>query len=267
MWVNGEFIDASVPIALATDHGFQLGDGIFDTLAIRDSRPVFLDRHLQRLRRGLQQLEIIDAPSDIELREAIETLIEVDNLTTARLRITVTPGPGPSPRTRGPAPLTVITTGTLHDTPSSVSLCSVDWTRNERSPLCGIKSTSWGENAAILRFAHSRGFDNALLRDSVGRLSECATSNLFAVIEDRVLTPPLDTGCLPGVTREVLLDHDAAIEEVLLPEDLIAASEVFITSSTTGVVPVHRIDERTYRTDGPTTSTVRELLNELSRIE
>ena len=267
IWVNGGLLEATTPIALATDHGFQLGDGIFDTLAIRDSRPVFLDRHLRRLRNGLERLEIVGTPTDLELRDAVDLLIEVEGLERARMRLTITPGPGSSLRDRGSRPLTVITSGPLLENPSSVSLCAVGWTRNERSPLCGIKSTSWGENATILRFARSRGFDNAVLCDTAGRVSECTTANLFAVIDDQVLTPPLSTGCLPGITREVLLERGVAIEEALRPDDLRNATEVFITSSTTGVVPVDRIDEFAYSTEGPRTTAIRELIIDLARTE
>ena len=271
IWVNGDIVDRSEPIALAADHGLQLGDGIFDTIAIRDARPVFLERHLRRLRSGLERLEIADTPTDLELGEAIKRLIGSNGLANARVRITITPGPGSgpgsSPLERGSDPLTVITTGTLHAPPSSVSLCTIEWTRNERSPLCGIKSTSWGENAAIIRLARSRGFDNAVLYDSVGRVSECATSNIFAIIDDQVVTPPLDTGCLPGITREVLLERGVASERELLPGDLIDATDVFITSATSGVVPVRRIDELEYPSAGPNMTRIGELVFDLGRTE
>jgi branched-chain amino acid aminotransferase len=266
IWINGELLLASTSGITANDHGFLLGDGVFDTLIIRNEKPIFLDRHLCRLRNGIDRLQIKGAPTDSELSTALSQLIAANNAADARLRITVTPGPGPSPRQRGTQPLTVITTSPLPDAPSSASLCTVEWTRNERSHLAGIKSTSWGENAAILRYATAKGFDNAILCDSTGRLSECTTSNLFLVIDDCIVTPSLVSGCLPGIIREVLLEENVASERDLFPSDFERATEAFITSSTTGVVPVQRIDDRAFPTDGQFTATAREAIAKLSAL-
>jgi branched-chain amino acid aminotransferase len=266
LWLNGELIDASSPAVFANDHGFLLGDGVFDTLAIHDGAPVFLDRHLRRLRKGVDRLLIANAPTDEELSSALSHLIEVNGIDDARARITITPGPGSSPRDRGAQPLTVITTSPLPVAPSSVSLCTVQWTRNERSPLAGIKSTSWGENAAILRHAATKGFDNAILCDSTGRLSECTTSNVFLAIDEQIVTPSLDSGCLPGIIREVLIDEQFVSEQDLVPSDLALATEVFITSSTTGIVPVHCVDERSYATPGHLTAAAMEMIERLASL-
>lgn len=264
MWINGELVDEALPAVFANDHGFLLGDGVFDTLAIHNRSPVFLDRHLRRLRKGIDRLQITNAPTDEELRAALFQLIKANDIDAARARITITPGPGSSPRDRGVQPLTVISTSPLHHAPSSVSLCTVQWTRNERSPLAGIKSTSWGENATILRFATTNGFDNAILCDSTGRLSECTTSNVYLVIDEQIVTPSLDSGCLPGIIREVLIDEQFVIEQDLVPSDLALATEVFITSSTTGIVPVHCVDERSYATVGHLTARAMEIIERLS---
>ncbi len=263
MWVNGELVDSSFPAISAHDHGLLLGDGVFDTLIVRNGTPVFLERHLRRLRAGINRLAITPTPTDSELTAAIHQLIDVNDIETARVRITMTPGPGVSPRERGTQPLTLIALSPLPDAPASVSLCSVKWTRNERSPLAGIKSTSWGDNALILRHAQQLGFDNALLCDTTGRLCECTTSNLFLVIDQRIVTPSLDSGCLPGILREVLLDAELATDGDLTSADLERASEVFITSSTTGIVPIHRIDSRDYAVNGPLTTLARSRLFEL----
>jgi branched-chain amino acid aminotransferase len=264
MWLNGELVDDASPALFANDHGFLLGDGVFDSLAIRNGSPVFLDRHLRRLRKGVDRLLIANTPTDEELSAALFQLIKANDIDAARARITITPGPGSSPRDRGAQPLTVISTSPLHHAPSSVSLCTVQWTRNERSPLAGIKSTSWGENATILRFATTNGFDNAILCDSTGRLSECTTSNMYLVIDEKIVTPSLDSGCLPGIIREVLIDEHFVSEQDLIPSDLALATEVFITSSTTGIVPVHCVDERSYATGGHLTARAMEIIERLS---
>ena len=266
MWLNGELVDDVSPAVFANDHGFLLGDGVFDTLAIRNGTPTFLDRHLRRLRAGVDRLLIANTPTDEELTSALFQLIEANSIDAARVRITITPGPGPSPRDRGTQPLTVIATSPLDKAAPSVSLCTVQWTRNERSPLAGIKSTSWGENASILRYAATNGFDNAILCDNSGRLSECTTSNLYLVIDERIVTPSLDSGCLPGIIREVLIDEQFVSEQDLMPSDLALATEIFISSSITGVVPVHCVDERSYATHGHRTAAAIDVIKRLSSL-
>ncbi|MEJ6512444.1 MAG: aminotransferase class IV [Acidimicrobiales bacterium] len=264
IWVNGELVKSSKPSLSANDHGFLLGDGIFETLKVRHRHAVFIDRHLRRLRTGIDRLLIDNTPTNDQLTDGILLLLDANDLANARVRITVTPGSGLSALERGTQPLTVMTAAPLGAKPSSVSLCTVDWVRNERSPLAGLKSTSWGENASILRFARTNGFDNAILCDSKGRLSECTTSNLFLVIDDQIVTPTLDSGCLPGIIREVLLEEAIAIEGDLFPADLEQATEVFITSSTSGVVPVHAVNELRYADNSQQTTTANDVIEKFS---
>ena len=264
IWVNGELVESSKPSLLANDHGFLLGDGIFETLIVRDRHPVFIDRHLRRLRTGIDRLLIANTPPDDRITSGIAQLLNANHLSDARVRITVTPGSGISALERGSQPLTVITAVPIGAKPSSVSLCTVDWVRNERSPLAGLKSTSWGENASILRFARSNGFDNAILCDSTGRLSECTTAHLFAVIDEQIFTPALNTGCLPGIIREVLLEKRIATERDLFPADLAQATEIFTTSSTTGVVPVHRVDQLRFASDSQQTAAANDVIENFS---
>jgi branched-chain amino acid aminotransferase len=254
IWMNGSIFEAEKAMVPATDHGFLLGDGCFETIAVRGGTPKFLGRHLRRLRDALGVLRIADAPADAELNRAITALIEAHATDDARVRITITPGPGVSARHRGDTPNCTISITSLPQGPLSARITLSDMVRNERSPIAGIKSTSWSENAVLLRAASAAGFDNALVCDSTGRLSECASASVFLVVDSEILTPSLDSGCLPGIIREVLLDSGVASESDLLPDDLDRADEVFITSSTTGVLPVAAIDQRQFRLDGPHTT-------------
>jgi branched-chain amino acid aminotransferase len=243
VWFEGRLVDATKPIIAATDHGLLLGDGVFDSLSVRDGAPRWLDRHLARLAGGLSRLGIASV-DDAVLRGAIDELVTASGLDDARVRITVTSGPGRDARIRGDSPTVVITIDEIGPPLPPAALVTVDAIRNERSPLIGVKLTSWAENAAILRSAVAAGADNAVLCDSRGNLSECTTSNLFLVVDDELVTPSLGSGCLPGIVRSVLVEHGVAVERVLPATTLDRATEVFITSSTTGVRPVYRIDGR-----------------------
>ncbi|CAB4323053.1 MAG: 4-amino-4-deoxychorismate lyase [Actinobacteria bacterium] len=262
VWMNGSILEAEAAMVPATDHGLLLGDGCFETIAVRRGTPRFLDRHLRRLRHALNLLLIADTPSDAELQRVITELIDAHATDDARVRITVTPGPGDSPRHRGGSPLCIVSISALAPSPSSTRITLSQHVRNERSPITGIKSTSWSENAALLRAASAAGFDNALVCDSTGRLSECATASIFLIVDGEALTPSLDSGCLPGIIREVLLDAGVASESNLRPEDLDRADEVFITSSTTGVLPVAVVDQRLFPINGPHTARAVAVLSE-----
>jgi branched-chain amino acid aminotransferase len=242
IWLDGRVLSADEPIVTALDHGLLLGDGVFEVLVVRDRRPVMLQRHLRRLRRGLERLDIVGVPGDHRIIAAIEVLVAAADLDDARLRITVSPGPGPSPRQRGDAPLCVITIDHLAPPLAATTLTIVPWPRNERSPLAGIKASAWSENALALRHAAAHGFGNALFCDTTGRLSECASSNIFLIIDDEILTPKLASGCLAGTAREALIETGVARDRDLWPSDLHRADAVFTTSAT-GLVPVTRIDE------------------------
>ncbi len=117
------------------------------------------------------------------------------------------------------------------------------------SPFAGAKITSWAQNLAWYEEAHQKGFDEFILLNEEGQVSECTSANVFMLKGDHVWTPPLSTsGCLPGITRAVLL-QDVRIpgldisERELTPSDLEEADQVFITSTTRDLLPVLEIEE------------------------
>jgi branched-chain amino acid aminotransferase len=119
--------------------------------------------------------------------------------------------------------------------------------RHGASPFSGVKSLSWSMNLCWLEQVQSRGFDEALLLNERGNISECTSANVFVAQGNRVLTPPLSSGCLPGVTRDLLL-HELQVPGIrveegdLAPADLRSADEVFVTSTTRNLLPVTSID-------------------------
>jgi len=174
-----------------------------------------------------------------------------------RLRITYTAGVSPLGSDRGEAgPTLVVAASAMTPWPESAAVVTVPWPRNERSPLAGVKSTSYAENVLALARAHEHGAGEALMPDTQGRLCEGTGSNVFAVIDGALLTPTLATGCLPGITRELVLEWSDAREVDIPVESLSSATEVFITSSTRDVQPVHRVDGLAYAAPGPITARV-----------
>jgi branched-chain amino acid aminotransferase len=243
VWIGGELRAADEAFVAVADHGLLLGDGVFETLVAVDGRPELWDRHLRRLRHGLGVLGIDPGLDDDALRAAV-VAVASHRPGRARVRLTVTAGPGPLGPHRGPASTVVVMADELGPGPTSVRLVTVPWVRNERSPVAGVKTTSYAEGVALLAHARRNGADEVVLADTRGRVSEGATANLVVGTGGIGLTPGLGAGCLPGVVRDVLLEA-AAVAEADLPVAVLAtADELMITSSTRGVVPVSHLDGR-----------------------
>ena len=117
------------------------------------------------------------------------------------------------------------------------------WTINDNSAITGVKSVSYAENALALKWAKDLGFGETLLFNSAGHLAEAATSNILVVLDGELVTPPLHSGCLPGITRELILEFGVCEADIDASE-LDRATAAALLSSTRGVQPIHAIGER-----------------------
>lgn len=248
-WLGDRLVAPEAAVVSVLDHGLTVGDGVFETLLVRDGVAFAVTRHLARLARSAAGLGLAPPPEPL-LREAVAAVLaagEPDALRRGRLRITVTSGVGPVGSDRGDAsPTLVVTlTATAPWGPSS-TLATVPWVRNERGAVTGLKTTSYAENAVALARAHAAGASEAVLANSRGELCEGTGSNVFVVLDGVALTPPLTSGALAGVTRELVLEWGGApVQERDLPYEVLrTADEIFLTSSTREVHPVTRVDDR-----------------------
>ncbi len=259
VWLNGSLVDpsdASVPVF---DHGLTVGDGVFETLRTEGGVPFAMGRHLARLRRSLVGLGLELDRTDDELRDAMRAVAAAVG-GPAKVRLTVTGGPGPLGSGRDPGALTVYVAGDrLEPWPATGAAVTVPWRRNEHSAVAGLKTTSYAENVVALGHARELGASEAIFANTAGDLCEGTGSNVFVVHDGIVRTPPLSSGCLAGVTRELLVEHVAAlgghriVEEPVSMAQLASADEVFLTSSTRDVQGLHRIDDRELAAPGPLT--------------
>ena len=270
--MHDALVDAEQATVSVLDHGLTVGDGVFETILVRDGTPFALSLHLTRLARSSAGLGIRPIEEE-RVRAAVDAVVRGSGVATdfSRLRITVTSGVGPFGSDRGDAePTLVVTMTPAAPWPPTTTLATVPWARNERSATAGLKTTSYAENAVALAEAKRRGASEAVLADTLGRLSECTGSNVFVVVDGEVLTPSLDTGCLAGVTRELVLAWGAdivAMREAHLPYDvLLSADEVFITSSTRDEHPVVRVDDRELEA-GPVTAMLSEVFETRARAQ
>ncbi|GAA2979620.1 4-amino-4-deoxychorismate lyase [Streptomyces fulvorobeus] len=226
------------------DHGLTVGDGVFETVKTVQGRPFALTRHLERLTRSARGLGLPDPDHD-EIRRAARTVTDATPLPLGRLRITYTGGISPLGSDRGDnAPGLVVALGEVSRRPDSTAVITVPWTRNERSAVAGLKTTSYAENVVALARAHGQGASEALFANTVGQLCEGTGSNVFVVLDGEIHTPPLASGCLAGITRALAVEWTGARETELSPEVLEHAEEIFLTSTTRDVQAVHRVDAR-----------------------
>ncbi len=253
-WVNGQLLDdPDGPVIGVTDHGFTVGDGVFEALKVVDGQPFALARHLARLSRSAKALGL-PQPDLSAVREAVMEVLAQEPLTLGRVRVTYTGGPAPLGSGRGDSsPTLVVVAAPMQPAPETTYVARVPWPRNERGALAGVKSTSYAENVVALAEAARRGASEAIFANLAGHLCEGTGSNVGYVVGGEVRTPTLQSGCLAGVTRDLLLEWYDVVETDEPIEVLDTADEIFLMSTTRDVQGVHRIDDRELVAPGPVT--------------
>jgi len=241
IWIDDHLVDASDATVSVFDHGLTVGDGVFETVKAPGLVPLALRRHLDRLVTSATRMGLLP-PDPVAVEKATGAVLDAFDGTDARIRITYTAGDGPQGSERVDGPPTLIVSATpLKPMPEEETVAVMPWTRNERGALTGVKSTSYGENVVALARARSVGAGEALFADTRGRLSEGTGSNVFVVVNGRTVSPSLNSGCLAGITRALVLEWTEAVEEDVSIDVLDTVDEVFLTSTTRDVQPVTTI--------------------------
>lgn len=252
-WVDGELVPLAQASVHVLDSGFRTGEGVFETMRAYDGHTFRLVDHLDRATAGAARLGF-EVPPREDLERAVLATVAANGHVAPDLavRLTVTPGPldpaTPWPMSSLGRPTTVVTAHELAVPAATyrdgVRAVTVPWVRE----LADVKSVSHLAASVARRHARERGADEALLTDRDGHVVEGAGSNVFAVVDGVLLTPPTDAGLLAGVTRATVLDLAPRVgvrtREAALPLATVeAADEVLLTASTREVVPVVRVDE------------------------
>lgn len=268
LWFDGALRDPETPLVRAVDHGFTVGDGVFETCEVVGGAVFALTRHLARLARSAAGLGLATPPDDV-VRDAVAVVAEAWRAAagdaSGRLRITVTGGPAPLGSDRGTAEPTLVVAASAARAPGPMRVHVVPWTRNERSAVAGLKTTSYAENVVALARAHAHGADEAIFPNSRDELCEGSFSNILLETPTELLTPPLTSGCLAGVTRELVLEWAGGagipVREETLPIAAIHETRhAALTSSLKGVVPIVAVDGRELA-PGPLTMAMAEVFD------
>jgi len=246
-YVNGAVVEEAAAAVTVFDHGFIVGDGVFETIALRRGTAFAASRHVARLVRSAIALGL-PAPDVDDLHRAVGLTVAANpGIAWGALRITYTSGPGTIGSGRGGlSPTTVIVARDLPPRDAAAELITVPWPRNEHGALAGIKSTSYAENAMALADAHRQGATEAIFANTAGNLCEGSGTNIFLVINGDVVTPPLSAGCLAGITRGLVIEGCGLdVDERDVPlEALYMCDEAFLTSATRDVQPIRSVDGR-----------------------
>jgi branched-chain amino acid aminotransferase len=246
---NGRVSSASETLLCPGQVGLLSGWGVFTTIRVYDGVPFAFARHWARIRKDaeLMHVPLPDDPAAIE--SGLRELIRVNAADNASLRLVVVRnrnGLWEGPANARDCDVIALTTD-LHHWPAGVRLGLKAQARHAACDFAGVKIISWATNLTWFEEARSSGWDEMVLLNERGEVSECTSANVFAAFDGEVRTPPLNSGCLPGVTREVLLNEIHVpdfriVEQTLLPADLERADQVFITSTTRHLLPVTMIE-------------------------
>ncbi len=275
-WLNGKLVRERSAKVSVLDRGLLVGEGIFETMRAYNGKVFALARHYKRLKEGAKVLGI-PVPALREIEDAVDALLEANRLRDARVRLTITSGPG------GPGlvvrerhePTVIILAHPIDDLPErmyrkGVRAVTLPLRKAAGTALAGIKTTSYVENVIGRKIAGEQGVDEGIFLNTEGELCEGTASNIFLVKYDNLYTPDLGSGCLPGITREVVLElaPKAGLlpsERALSPIDLADADEAFLTSSTRELMPLVEVDgdEIGDGRPGPRTAELHKLYKEL----
>jgi len=267
VWVDGSIRPAGEPHITVFDRGFQLGDGVFETLRARGGHVTELAEHVARLRGSASALgiELPDGLDDI-LPVAIADLLAAEGLGgpdgDASLRITVSRGSWASRGLLPPRDVHLAATVAIQAWPvvpapadhleRGLSLVVSSVRRDPANPVVTLKTTSRADYVYARLEARRAGAEDAVFLTMSGHLSESTTANVFLVRRaadgvEELATPALECAILPGTTRSWLLRWASGaglrpVEGWLTPDELAAASEAFLCSSVAGILPVTRFN-------------------------
>jgi branched-chain amino acid aminotransferase len=255
VWANGRLLgDPSEAAVSAVDHGFTVGDGVFESVKVVDGQPFALTRHLGRLAASAAGLGL-PVLDEERVRSAVAEVLAGEQPHLGRLRITYTAGPAPMGSSRGDGPASlVVVTDALTPWAGVASAVVVPWVRNDRGAAAGLKTTSYAENVIALAYAHDRGAGEAIFANTRDNLCEGTGSNVFYVVDGQLRTPSLASGCLAGITRDLIIEWCGALECDEQVGVLNTAEEIFLASTTRDIQPVGSIDGRELPAPGPVTA-------------
>ncbi len=270
LWFNGRFTTTDERVLRVEDRGFLFGDAIYEVFKFVDKHPVFLRDHFKRLANGLKAIEIRNPWDEESFVATMNEILERTEFDDGIVYIEVTRGEGERahfyPENLTPTAIAFSRRFNFPDGAKKERGVRLISTADLRWKHCDVKSVNLLANALAKKEAQRKGGDEVLLIHYSGRgdiVRECGSSSFFIVKNGVVITHPLDCHILPGVTRDHVIARAERVEERLIDvSELDDADEIFITSTTLGVMPVNQVDDRAKRARGPITTDLQRKLEE-----
>lgn len=257
VFLNGRFVPEEEAVVSVFDRGFTYGDGLFETLRVSRGCPFLWQEHLDRLEAGARVLKIPLPLSAVELRAAADELIRRNDCPECVLRVHLSRGPGPRGyATRGVGPPTLVMSvhplGGVEKDLKQWKLIVSSFRLTEGSQVSGCKTANKLIHILAREEAESQGCHDAVLLNTAGEVVETTCANLFWIRGQTILTPPLSSGALPGITRGWILRRGCELglecgEETVQPVQLRTAEGCFVTNSVLGIVEIVEMDGQPLR--------------------
>ncbi|CAN5345421.1 branched chain amino acid--2-keto-4-methylthiobutyrate aminotransferase [soil metagenome] len=246
-YFDGQVLSGSDPVTLPLSSALLYGKGIFTTVAIHDSQPLLWDKHWARLEMSAGRLGIdLSEHSEESTTMALHGVIAANGVINGRARLTFldlrssTLWPVKTARKTALA----VMTGETRPIPQRLRLSCSPFTVNSLSPLAGIKSCNYLESIMAIDEARTRGSEEAIRLNERGKITGGCMVNVFWLKDDELFTPSLKTGCLPGTTREYVLENLDCREVEAGIGELRAADALFLTSAGLGILEVVEFESR-----------------------
>jgi branched-chain amino acid aminotransferase len=250
--LNGDLVPTGSGAISPSDLALVQGQAVFETLAIYEGRLFEAARHWKRLKRGAELFGLRN-PTASEIEAEILAVMNANQLSSAskaRARVTLTAGEPSVGFKNEPERTNVILE--VSEAPSyndTATVITIPFARNEHGALTGLKTINYGENAIAMRLAREVGADEAIFPNTSGEICEGTWSNFFFSLEGEIITPPLESGCLPGVTREIILELATKLgiqisERPLAISELNRIEAAALTSTLRELQPVAQLNGR-----------------------
>lgn len=257
IFLNNEFIRKEEGSINICDRGFTLGDGVFETICVKSGVLQFLDAHMMRLKSAVDEIDIVPHITFSILKNKVIEIVEKNRVSNGSCRVTITRGM--SERGIGylknrSVPTILITTADGIP-PNNPIRCKIsEYVVNDKSPLANFKTTNYLENIMAQSDAIKSGFDDAVLMNTNAEIVSSTVGNIFFVYENCVITPPLESGCLNGITRMRLIQYlnqmsIKVLEKSIKEKHLSNINACFMTNSIVNVKLISQINEHKFDID------------------
>ncbi len=263
VFYNGEFVIKSDVYISSSDRAFNYGDGFFETVKIINSRAVNFATHFERIQLALSILKLHNNYTLVFFQEKLSHLIKVNKIVDGSVKIHISRGGSGRylPKSTHTNLFITTNTGSAYKKNTPISLCFYDKECKAIGSLSNIKSINSLVSVLASVHAHENNFDNAILFNNLGNITEAANANIFFVKNDKIYTPPIHEGCVDGTMRKWVTNEMDVCEKAILKNELLTADEVFITNSINGLTSVSVVEETSFSSFNVANSLQQQLIN------